>query len=112
MKIPDNALIPLSKLTNYLLIPKEQDDKSQFLAQAGFTLANPETLISALRQLTQQTEATLQKSNQYGSYYQVEGILEGPNPQVVGVVTIWLQRADGQVQFVTLKPQKERPDVS
>nr|WP_233501248.1 DUF6883 domain-containing protein [Acaryochloris thomasi] len=102
----------MPKLTDYLLVLKEQDDKSQFLAQAGFTLANPEALISAIRQLTQQTVATLQKSNQYGSYYQVEGILKGPNRQVIGVVTIWLQRADGQVQFVTLKPRKERPNVS
>ncbi len=112
MNIPDDALIPLPKLTNYLLIRKEQDDKSQFLAQAGFTLANPEDLISALRQLTRQTEAVLHKRNIYGSYYQVEGILTGPNRQSIGVVTIWLERTDGQIQFITLKPQKEPPNVS
>ena len=112
MKIPNDALIPLPKLTSYLLIPKEQDDKSQFLAQAGFTLDNPEDLISALRQLIQKTEAVLQKSNLYGSYYQVAGILTGPNRQSIGVVTIWLERIDGQIQFVTLKPQKEPPNVS
>ncbi len=112
MKIPIDASIPLAKLTNYLLIPKKQDDKSQFLAQAGFALANPEDLILALRQLTQNTEAVLQKSNLYGRYYQVRGILTGPNRQSIGVVTIWLERTDGQIQFVTLKPQKEPPYVS
>ena len=112
MKIPNNALIPLPKLINYLLIPKKQDDKSQFLAQAGFTLANPEDLILALRQLTRKTEAVLQKSNLYGSYYQVKGIVTGPNHRSIGVVTIWLERVDGQIQFVTLKPQKEPPNVS
>ena len=112
MKIPNDALIPLPKLTKYLLITKEQDDKSQFLAQAGFTLTNPEDLILALRQLTQTTEAVLQKNNLYGRFYQVKGILTGPNHQSIGVVTIWLERMDGQIQFVTLKPQKEPPNVS
>jgi len=112
VKITNDASIPLPKLTNYLLIPKKQDDKSQFLAQAGFTLANPEDLISALRQLNRETEAVLQKSNLYGSYYQVQGILTGPNRRSIGVVTIWLKRMDGQIQFVTLKPQKEPPNVS
>jgi hypothetical protein len=110
MRISDDVLIPLAKLTNYLLVPKAQDDKSQFLAQAGFTRENPEDLIMALRELIHDVEAILEKTNQDGTYYQVEGILPGLNNQLI-VVTIWLQRVDGQVQFVTLKPQKERPNV-
>jgi hypothetical protein len=42
MKIPADATIPDSKLTRYLLVSREQDDKSKFLAQAGFTLTNPD----------------------------------------------------------------------
>jgi len=41
MKIPPDALIPLEKLTSYLLVHREWDDKSKFLAQAGFTRENP-----------------------------------------------------------------------
>jgi hypothetical protein len=35
LRIPSDALIPLEKLTSYLLVPREWDDKSKFLAQAG-----------------------------------------------------------------------------
>jgi hypothetical protein len=38
LKIPSNAVIPKEKLTCYLLVPRTKDDKSKFLAQAGFTL--------------------------------------------------------------------------
>ena len=36
MRIPDDAIIPEEKLTRYLLVPHPSDDKSKFLAQAGF----------------------------------------------------------------------------
>ena len=51
MKIPDNAVIPEEKLTRYLLVPRLKDDKAKYLAQAGFTQANPEDLLTAVRQL-------------------------------------------------------------
>jgi hypothetical protein len=31
MKIPSDAIIPLEKITEYLLVPREWDDKSKFL---------------------------------------------------------------------------------
>ena len=36
MIIPSDAIIADEKITHYLLVPREQDDKSKFLAQAGF----------------------------------------------------------------------------
>lgn len=41
MKIPSNAVIPMEKITAYLLVPREWDDKSKFLDYAGFTKDNP-----------------------------------------------------------------------
>jgi len=41
VKIPTDAVIPMEKLTHYLLVFREWDDKSKFLAQAGFTQENP-----------------------------------------------------------------------
>ena len=38
MKIPNDAIIPDEKLTRHLLVYKARNDKSKFLAQAGFTL--------------------------------------------------------------------------
>jgi hypothetical protein len=41
-------LIPREKLTAYLLVPQTKNDKSRFLAQAGFTQANPDALEAAI----------------------------------------------------------------
>lgn len=96
MRIPSDALIPITKLTQYLLVPKQHDDKSIFLAQGGFTLENPQDLLLALQRLIQEEEAAYQKKNEYGVYYQVSGILIGSSSMPLGVTTIWLQRPDGQ----------------
>lgn len=57
MKIPADAIIPDDKLTRYLLVYKARNDKSKFLAQAGFTQENPEALLSAIRSLAESVEA-------------------------------------------------------
>ena len=108
MKIPSNAVIPEAKLTQYLLVLKPRNDNSKFLAQAGFTLDNPEALLIALHTLTAKFDAVLDRTEEYGTYYQVIGILEGINGINLNVITIWIYRtADCQYQFVTLIPDKE-----
>jgi len=65
MKIPGTAIISEGKLTKYLLIRREFDDKSKFLNNAGFTLENYYILIEELLQLIQQEEAVKEKENCY-----------------------------------------------
>lgn len=48
MKLPVDAIIAREKLTQYLLVPRQKNDKSRFLAQVGFTLQNPEALEEAV----------------------------------------------------------------
>lgn len=109
MRIPVEAVIPEEKLTRYLLLHREYDDKSRYLAQAGFTHDNPADLLTAIRQLTRISAAIYDSTNGYGDFYRVEGVLIGVNGQRLAVVTIWLQwRQDGSFHFVTLKPQKKR----
>lgn len=108
MKIPENAIIPDAKLTRYLLLRRSRDDKSKFLAQAGFSLENPEALLLALRQITLLNDAIEDRSDEFGTYYQVKGVLQGVNGTTLNVITIWLQRkSDRQFQFLTLVPNKE-----
>jgi hypothetical protein len=84
---------------------KARNDKSRFLAQAGFTPKNPEALRLAIQSQAMNQEAIKEKSNEYGVFYQVGGELIGVNGVDLSVVTIWLQRQiDGKFQFVTLKP--------
>lgn len=98
----------MEKLTDYLLVPREWDDKSKFLAQAGFTLENPHLLLTSLRKLAEGAEAVQDGGNEYGEFLRAEGELTGPKGRALSVVTIWLRwHLDGRVRFVTLKPRKE-----
>ncbi|OCR01495.1 hypothetical protein BCD67_18540 [Oscillatoriales cyanobacterium USR001] len=107
MRIPENAIIPDAKLTRYLLVQRPRNDKSQFLAQAGFTAENPEALLAALRQLANSNNATEDRTDQHGTYYEVKGTLQGINGINLTVVAVWLQRKiDQQFQFITLVPSK------
>ncbi|GBL12666.1 DUF6883 domain-containing protein [Microcystis aeruginosa] len=58
MQIPSKAIIPEDKLTRYLLVFRDKDDKSKFLAQAGFTLDNVTSLQKAIIQLITAEDAS------------------------------------------------------
>lgn len=47
--LPQDATIAEEKLTKYLLVPLPKDDKSQFLARAGYKLDNWQQLEQNLR---------------------------------------------------------------
>ena len=63
MRVPEDLIIPDAKITQYLLVLKARNDKSQFLAQAGFTPENPEVLKLAIETQAFVTEAIKEKSN-------------------------------------------------
>lgn len=106
MKIPVDALISREKLTHYLLMPKRKNDKSRFLAQAGFTQENPDVLETAIRHVIASNEAVADRQDAYGTFYRVEGDLHGPD-STLAVVTVWiLQDANDIYRFVTLKPAR------
>ena len=108
MKIPSDAIIPESKLTQYLLVLQPKNDKSKFLAQAGFTLDNPADLLAAIRSIIATNEAIEDRTDEYGTFYEVSGVLIAVNGINLGVVTIWLQRQeDGNFRFVTLIPSQK-----
>ena len=108
MKIPPDAIIPESKLTEYLLILQPKNDKSKFLAQAGFTLDNPADLLAAIRSIVASNEAIIDRTDEYGTFYEVTGVLIAVNGIDLGVVTIWIQRQqDDKFRFVTLVPSQK-----
>lgn len=104
MKIPPDAVIPAEKLVQYLLKARAKNDKSRFLAQAGFSQTDPDTLEQALRLLITESGAVIDRQDAYGEYYRVDGLLRGPSG-ILRVATIWMRRhGDEIVRFVTLKP--------
>jgi Domain of unknown function (DUF6883) len=106
MKLPRDSEIARVKVTHYLLKLREEDDKSKFLAQAGYTAAHAEQLLQDLRGLLA-ADAEFVQNTEYGDKYQICGKLAGPNGRKLRVTTIWMiERATGKTKFVTLYPDK------
>lgn len=101
----EDPIIAAEKLTGYLLVKRPRGDKSGFLGLAGFTAANPGSLMAELLALAARGEAIEQETDQFGTRYRLEGTLTGPTGVGLAVATIWLRKADGRVHFVTLIPR-------
>jgi hypothetical protein len=108
VKLPEHALIPDDKLRRYLLLPREENDKSAFLALAGYTLATWEVLKQDLYELVKLHEVADTIISPYGIKQEIYGVLTGPNGQTLHVVTVWITlEATGETRFVTLFPDRE-----
>lgn len=103
MKVPPNALIRRDKLTQYLLVHRPKDDKSQYLMRIGFDQSNPDALEAAIRHATAENEAAVSRASEYGISYTVHCKLAGPMGELP-VNLVWLHRLDGVFAFVTLVP--------
>ena len=107
MKLPANTLIAPEKLTQYLLIVRKRNDKSKWLAQAGYTLENWRELEKDLRLQFLSLEALPTESTVYGQMYEIRGDLTGPNDETLAVVTVWMmETATGVAKFITMYPSK------
>ena len=108
MKLPGDVIIPEDKLVGYLLLPRQESDKSQFLGIAGYTMATWEGLAHDLHNLAKTHEISDMTISPYGIKWEVQGTLVGPNGQVLCVVTVWITlEASGETRFVTLFPDRE-----
>jgi len=79
MKLPENTFIAREKLTNYLLVPKKRNDKSKWLAKAGYTLENWQVLETDLRNQILSEDAIHVEITEFGQMYEIRAILIGPN---------------------------------
>lgn len=105
MRLPQDAIIAEEKLTRYLLVPLPKDDKSKFLAQAGYVIGNWQQLEQDLRTQVLSQPAELVETTLYGKKYRIRAALTGPNKRVLSVITIWMM-TDDTTKFVTLVPDK------
>ena len=108
MKLPDDSIITREKITEYLLKWQPDNDKSQFLARAGYSSANWQRLLEDIRTQILPTEAELMRKTAYGDLFRIRGKLLGPNGVSLKVITIWMaENASRQTKFITLFPDKE-----
>ncbi len=109
MKLPGNALIAREKLTQYLLVSKRRNDKSQWLSQVGYILQNWKVLENDLRNQILPIDATLIEKSKYGKMYEISGKLLGPNGKSLSVITIWMTEIENKItKFITMYPDKRR----
>ena len=85
------------------MIPLPKDDKSEYLAQGGYTLDNWQQLEQDLRQQILSLEAQPTAETQYGQKYQIIGSLTCPNGKILTIKTIWIV-TEQTTQFITLFP--------
>jgi hypothetical protein len=108
MIIPKDAIIADEKIRDYLLVPQDEDDKSQFLAMAGYSKEDFWELVRDIREQILPAKSTFQYDRGYGPVFAHRGTLRGPNGVLLTVRTIWIQNLSGEFRFVTLIPDKER----
>jgi hypothetical protein len=108
MKLPQDAVIAPAKLNQYLLVWRMADDKSKFLALAGYGLDNWQQLEADLRGQVLPLDAVLAGDpNRFGTVYEIRGDLVGPNGRVLSIVTVWMVEYEtGVVKFITLYPDR------
>jgi len=107
MKLPKDTFISQEKLTEYLLVFRSRNDKSQWLAKAGYTLENWKTLEKDLREQILPNEAVPIENTNYGQIFETKGKLNGPNGEHLKVCTIWItEKTTKDTKFITMYPDK------
>lgn len=107
MKLPSETIISSDKLKDYLLVYRKRNDKSKWLAQAGYQLENWQSLEHDLRNQILSLNAVPTDNTQYGQMYEIKGPLVGPNSKTIQVCTVWMSEHEtGQTKFITMFPDK------
>lgn len=108
MKLEPPFHIAQRKLRHYLLLFRDKDDKSNYLALAGYTLENWLVLEQDLMRLAELDNAIFEGEDAYGPSFSLIGELQGPNGRLLRVKTIWKRDVDEEItKFITLYPPKQ-----
>jgi hypothetical protein len=106
MKLPADSHIDPRKVTDYLLVRRDVDDKSGFLRLAGYEAIHAVRLLEDIRTLHTE-DARLIEISDYAEKFGIDGILIGPNGRRLRVRSILAKvRTTGEVRFVTLYPPR------
>ncbi len=107
VRLPQDAMISDEKLAKYLLAPRKRNDKSKWLAQAGYFPETWALLKDDLRNQVLPKDAVLVESTEYGRMYEIRAKLKGPNGKTLPVCTIWMvEKAANITKFITMYPDK------
>lgn len=113
MRLPnvENAEIPESKITKYLLSTAHRAGKSKasFFMQFGFDPDRWEALALALKQHASGNEVALEEKTIFGTRYIIDGLLKAPDGRLLNIRAAWYINTGGDVpRFVTAHPLRRR----
>jgi hypothetical protein len=109
MKLSSQSIIDDEKIKNYLLSERKRNDKSKWLATAGYSLNNWEKLKKDLFKQILSLEAIPIDKTKYGQMFEIRGTLKGPNGKVLKVHSIWMEEYEGKnTKFITMFPERHR----
>jgi len=107
----EKALIPPSKLQDYALNPAHtagQHKARLFRSILGFERKDWEDLSKAILAELPFYEAILNRQDEWGQYYLVSLVIEGPNGNRARVMTVWILRPNTDYpSFVTSRDIEE-----
>lgn len=87
MRMPLGLIIQDQKLTEYLLTYQEKNDKSQYLALAGYSHRNWRTLKRDILNAVEGAEIIEVTPTDWGSRFKVQSRWNGPNGQLIKVIS-------------------------
>jgi hypothetical protein len=107
MEMPSSLFLQDQKITQYLLIFQDKDDKSLFLAKAGYTLQNWEQLKEDILRFVPGSQIFATVETAWGLRFKARSQWQGPNGRSIAVMTIWQEDPESEaLRFVTLYPDK------
>jgi hypothetical protein len=94
MKVPNGtaAVVPLEKLTDYLLSPTHPvgRHKARVFRAVGYELANPEDLRRELKELAVTQEVAATEDTAFGTKYTVDGAIPTPSGSDLLLRSVWI----------------------
>ncbi len=107
MKMPSGLVIQDEKLTKYLLVYQPKDDKSEYLADYGYTLQNWQILKQDILESAEGNQIDTITQTDWGMRFKVKNCWTSINGKRLNVITIWQQDEGSKiVKFITLYPDK------
>ncbi len=112
VKLPhgDDAIVPLRKLTAYLLSESHPvgSSKAVFLRSLGYSDDSVRLLEKGLLAIAQNGEVVEDVSTPHGIKYVVDGEIETPRGGIAFMRTVWIIESDQErPRFVTAYPKQQ-----
>ena len=105
----DQVLIPLRKLTDYLLSDTHPrgKEKALYLRSYGFTADRADLLEAALRSIAMTGDLVATEHTAHGTMYVVVGVSTTPAGRMIRLRTVWIvEPSNPRPRFVTAYPAR------